>query len=70
MHKVDPRHTEPLPGVLLLRLHVRLQSRVGVPTHGPRLPDLHAGRGLFRAHLQDQDNEVTNNFFDSNIECI
>ena len=58
LHKVDPWHAEPLLGVVLLRLHVRLQPRAGLPSHGPRLPDIHAGRGLLRAHLQDQDDEV------------
>ena len=56
---MDPRDAEPFPGVLLLGLHVRLQPRAGVPAHGARLPDVHAGRGILRAHLQDQDNEVS-----------
>ena len=74
---MDPRHAEPLPGVLLLWLHVRLQPRASLPSHGPRLPVLHAGRGVRRAHMQDQDDEVSNcaspsqmNFSrNSNFQC-
>ena len=56
---MDTRDAEPLPGILLLGLHVRLQPRTGLPAHGARLPDIHAGRGILCAHLQDQDHKVS-----------